>query len=226
MTRKTAIHGCLKKGFTLIEILIVVSILALVIIAGIFAYQIQLAKGWDARRKSDLSKIKVAVEEYEKDHDCYPPEALLNCSPGTGLRPYITQIPCDPRTKTSYKYEMDTSSCPRWFRLYSFLDNRTDPIMADINCSNNCGPDCAYQYYVASTNTMDTTKCTLPNGTPRPTMSAPPGAYAWGCIDGKCINVAWDVETGTPVCRPFYTSEWACENSVCEPGKTTCISIY
>jgi Tfp pilus assembly protein PilE len=215
-------------GLTLVELLVVVAILALLIVLGIWVYQRQLAKGWDARRKSDLDKIKIAVEEYEKDHDCYPPEALLNCDPktglkGTGLKPYINQIPCDPRTKVSYKYEISSGTCPRWFRLYSILDYRKDPIMAKINCTHNCGPNCGYQYYVSSSNTSDTTSCT--GGTPStpPSTQQPNGGW-WGCINSVCVSLGLDSE-GRPVCAPNYSSKGLCDtNCSYDPVGNACKS--
>jgi len=66
-----------KSAFTLIELLVVVAFLSLMILVAIFAFKGQLFKGYDARRKSDLNRIKIALEEYEKDHNCYPPIYLL-----------------------------------------------------------------------------------------------------------------------------------------------------
>jgi prepilin-type N-terminal cleavage/methylation domain-containing protein len=221
MTRESTIKGYFRKGLTLVELLVVVAILALLVIAGIWAYRTQMSKGWDARRKADMDRIKVAVEEYEKDHDCYPPEELLKCNPGTGLKPYINQIPCDPRTKVDYKYEISADSCPRWFRLYSILDYRKDPIMAKINCTHNCGPNCEYQYYVFSSNTFDTTSC-AGSGTPPPTQQ--PNGDWWGCINSVCVPLGLDSE-GRPACEPNYSSKWLCDSNCSnDPEANACKS--
>ncbi len=49
-----------NHGFTLIEVLIVVAILAILILMSIFYYQRHLMRSRDARRKSDLDKIRIA----------------------------------------------------------------------------------------------------------------------------------------------------------------------
>lgn len=217
MRKHFSFRGKTVKGFSLIELLIVIAILALIIIIAIWVYRLQLAKGWDARRKADLDKIRIAVEEYEKDHDCYPPEALMTCSPGTGLKPYIIQIPCDPRTKVSYTYEISSDTCPHWFRLYSILDNQKDPIKTKINCENNCGPDCAYQYYVSSGNTTDTTSCAPGTSTPSGTGTAPssptpiPECNFLGCVGGVCVPIDCFPGTVDPVCTPNYSNRSICE---------------
>ena len=53
----------------------------------------QVFKGNDARRKADLKRIGVAVEEYEKDKNCYPLPSLLTCNPGKGLLLILTKSP-------------------------------------------------------------------------------------------------------------------------------------
>lgn len=141
----------IKSGFTLIELLIVVSIISLLILAGFFLARNQYVKGRDARRKADIHKIQEAAEEYEKDNDCYPPpppDPTTDCSPGTGLRPYLSQIPCDIATGSTYYYETDNpSGCGKWYRIFISLDNLNDK---DIIPS--IGPGGKYNFYLASPN--------------------------------------------------------------------------
>ena len=71
----------LKKGATLTELLIVVAVIAFLALLAFWAYRTQVFKGFDARRKTDIYQIKVAVEEYEKANDCYPLPQLVVCNP-------------------------------------------------------------------------------------------------------------------------------------------------
>ena len=136
------------KGFTLIELLIVISILGLLVLALIFSLKGQMAKGRDAKRKADVHLLKTAVEEYEKDHDCYPdPADFEEC--GETFEPYLPTILCDPFTGDAYYYEIPPGgeACPRWFRIYAKLENLNDnSILAGI------GPNKSYNYYVSSPN--------------------------------------------------------------------------
>jgi prepilin-type N-terminal cleavage/methylation domain-containing protein len=175
-----------NKAFTLIEVMIVVVIMALLILVAIWAWKTQIDKGYDARRKSDLHKIRTAVEEYEKDHDCYPTRDLLYCDPGTGLNAYLEKIPCDPRTKTDYQYEIPDSVCPDWFRLYTVLDNS-----ADTNLTSGVGQDGAYNYFVSSPNS--------------PRIGVSPSDF-FGCRLGVCVPIGWDYQRPGPECDPNFLS--------------------
>ncbi len=129
-----------KKGFTLTEILIVISVLAFLAILILVMTRGQIFKGKDARRKGDIRRISVAVEEYEKDNNCYPLAQLVVCEPGTGLAPYIESIPCDPGSGASYVYEPEGSTCPGWYRIYTNLDNKNDGKISELGCEYGCGP--------------------------------------------------------------------------------------
>ena len=56
-----------KKAFTLIELLIVITILAILVILAIWSITTNLAKARDGKRKSDLDRIKIAMEDYDLD---------------------------------------------------------------------------------------------------------------------------------------------------------------
>lgn len=141
-----------RSGFTLVEVLIVVSIVAFLAGMSIYLLSSQIFKGNDAKRKSDINRIQIAIEEYEKDNDCYPTAQTVSCTPDTGLRPYLDKTPCDPKTKSSYYYENDGSICPRWYKLYANLENEKDAYITQLGCTEGCGPGAAYNYYVASPN--------------------------------------------------------------------------
>lgn len=150
-------YSCLKdktsdSGMTLVEILIVVGIIAaLATIALVFMGNTQIFKGRDARRKGDIKKIQVALEEYSNDNDCYPQASEVVCG-GDGLSPYMDKIACDPQTQESYLYEPQTGACPAWYRIYGNLENKNDTIIEKLGCQTGCGPGGAYNYWAASPN--------------------------------------------------------------------------
>ena len=96
-----------RRGFSLIEVLVVVGILALLLIIGFQQFGTQMAKGRDARRKADLDKIKKVYEDYASDYNQYPPFGTLDTcgdSTGTALEKYLNEIPCDPANGSPYVY--------------------------------------------------------------------------------------------------------------------------
>jgi len=194
----------LSDGLTLTELLIVMSIIAFLAIVALASFRNQIFKGKDARRKGDLKTIQIAVEEYEKDHDCYPLPQSLVCSPGAGLMPYLSKIPCDPDTGEAYFYEHENSPCPSWYRLYSVLENKQDVDTAELICQNGCGPGLAFNYYAASPN------ATAPeNGGSGPTPAGAttpplPGSSFYGCRSGVCVPISWDPSRPGPECDPSY----------------------
>jgi hypothetical protein len=166
--------------------MIVVVIIAALALLAYWALRTQIFKGFDARRKGDINRIKIAVEEYEKDHDCYPLPQLVICDPGTGLRPYLDKIPCDPRTGASYYYDHEDSFCPKWYRIYTTLENLKDPDYLGM-----IGPDGSYNYYSGSPNS------------PYPGLS---GSEFYGCRSGTCTMIEWDPLRPGPECDPNYGS--------------------
>jgi len=147
-----------NHGFTLIEILIVVAILAILILMSIFYYQRHLMRSRDARRKSDLAKIKVAFEEYYNDHYCYPdPVLTLNCG-SDDLSPYLKGVLCDPYTNDPYPYFSLGEDYCNGYRLLADLEIDDDLDITGIGCDpqTGCGwpEDADYNYGVAVGDTI------------------------------------------------------------------------
>jgi len=101
------------KGFTLIEILIVVAIIAIlasVVLVGLGPTQ---SLGRDARRVSDLHEVQNGLELYYNAQGAYPignDSAWSNFGTAlTSIVPSITSIPSDPSTGKSYDYSSDAA---------------------------------------------------------------------------------------------------------------------
>lgn len=208
----------IKSGFTLVEVMIVVAIISFLVILAVLAYKTQIFKGKDAKRKSDINRIQIAVEEYEKDYNCYPLPQLVVCDPGTSLRPYIDRIPCDPKTNASYYYEYEDSSCPSWYRFYAILENTNDP---DVTAG--IGPGGAFNYIAASPNAPAIS--TSPSGSTPPTgetPTPPPQNTFYGCKSGVCVPISWDPSRPGPECDPNYQNP-SCYGQ-CGPQANECQS--
>src|SRR3989338_4818383 len=70
-------HFKVKLGFTLIELIVVISIIGILTTIGTATYTTAQQKSRDARRKQDLGALKSALILYYRDYKEYPPV----CSP-------------------------------------------------------------------------------------------------------------------------------------------------
>ena len=66
-------HTMKKKGFTLVELLIVIAIIALLATLAIISFTTAQRKSRDAKRKEDISQIQKALEIYYFENGEYPP---------------------------------------------------------------------------------------------------------------------------------------------------------
>jgi len=88
-----------KQGFTLLELLVVISIIGILIALGVASYSVAQKKGRDARRSGDLKAIQNAMEECYSLDMAYPttvtPGSALTCTGGTQVMP---SVPADPKS--------------------------------------------------------------------------------------------------------------------------------
>lgn len=89
-------------GFTMIELLAVVTIMAILFTIGIVAYTNAVRNSRDNRRVTDISNMRQALVLFRSDTGCYPDDfADLLGSDGYWSEP---QQPLDPSTGMSYTY--------------------------------------------------------------------------------------------------------------------------
>jgi|DewCreStandDraft_4_1066084.scaffolds.fasta_scaffold01565_10 type II secretory pathway pseudopilin PulG len=144
---------------SLVELLTVVAIIA--ILATIFLtinVSTSIKKARDSKRKQDLAKLAKIMEDYYNDHSGYPPGGtggkITNEAPwGSPFDPYVPLLPKDPQSpKQEYYYQGSPSQ--NIFIIYARLENNGDPDIKTVGCSAGCGPDHAYNYFVASPNVV------------------------------------------------------------------------
>lgn len=105
------------KGFTLVEILIVIAIIGILIASLISVLNpiAQVRKGADAERKSDLRQYTIALENYSNNNSsAYPIHVIAVgatslCSGSGSLDSYMSGCPADKNPNQSYQYISDAS---------------------------------------------------------------------------------------------------------------------
>lgn len=159
----------MKKGFTLIELILIISILGILSVGVLTALNpiAQIQKANDAKRKSDISQVQRALELYYQDNNAYPASTSdfkisINGSAvawGSSWEPYINVLPQDPVSTNVYIYYSPVNSNGQTYYLYANLERgNQDPqvcnqgkacasIKAGINgfpTKNACGGICNY----------------------------------------------------------------------------------
>ena len=130
------------KGFTLIEILVTISIIGLLTMVGITNFRVASQKARDGRRQGDLEQIKAALELYRTDEGEYPgsitPGATIESAAGTV---YMNVVPDDPLSGQDYYYSSGTDT----YTLCAALELDTSG-----SCAGSCGTGVTCNYQITS----------------------------------------------------------------------------
>lgn len=107
------------QGFTLVELLITVTVVALLTTIALVSYTAFVRNSRDAKRQSDLLLIQSALEQYHADQSYYPQENTIStCVDGklkfgcplknsSGSKSYLKELPQDPSgAASSYVYQV------------------------------------------------------------------------------------------------------------------------
>jgi general secretion pathway protein G len=91
---KSSLRGKYIIGFTLVELLVVLAILALLLTLAVPRYFTSIERAKDATLKHDLNTLREGVDKYYADNGQYPKslEDLVD-------KKYIRKLPIDPITE-------------------------------------------------------------------------------------------------------------------------------
>jgi len=143
----------INKGFTLVELLVVMAILGVLVTLIGTAFRTAQARGRDVQRKSDLKQIANALELFFNDYGFYPPGdgqgRIMACpyaeisagenfcdwgvgefvdvylATGTERTVYIKKVPDDPINSYNYYYRLPDGNNKK-FQLFAKLENSQD----------------------------------------------------------------------------------------------------
>lgn len=124
-------------GFTIIELLVSITIIGLITSIGATGFQAITRNGRDALRKTDLEKLRSALEIYKSDYGIYPPASLPCMADLT--QGYINPYPVDPKSgELRYCYVRGGTNLT--YELCAHLENgdTTDLCGGVQSCVINC----------------------------------------------------------------------------------------
>jgi Tfp pilus assembly protein PilE len=192
-----------NSGFSLFETLIFIIVWSLLALGSYLVIPPLLLKARDTQRKTHLYKLSRALDQYYELKKEFP-DSLPDCGQpfSTTSSAVLASIPCDPSLKTPYLYQKYDEA----YRLYTNLENTRDPIITDIKCHYGCGPDCAYNYGVSSSNLL------LENCLP------PPVDYACSPGGGSIGNCEQYDDPELSQCPKVYVDDPTCDNECGNPN--------
>ncbi len=122
-------------GFTLVELMVVIAIIALLTGIVMSNFTSSKAKSRDAQRVADLAQIQLSLALYFDRCNQYPAaiadtSAANGCPTGITLGSYIGKIPTPPTganpAQASYGYGVNNSTTPTDYILYARLEAAND----------------------------------------------------------------------------------------------------
>ena len=159
----------MKKGFTLVELLVTITIIGILSSIGLGSFSSAQMKARDSERKAHLKQLKDSFEAYYNDHGQYPAVGAISwghpfTNPDNEDTVYMVKLPEDPAQGLTYNYlpAADFKS----FQIYARLENTRDidvhknasnePQVFNVTCdTKQCN------YGISSTNTSPETGRTL-----------------------------------------------------------------
>ena len=126
-----------KKAFTLIEILVVVTIIGVLFGTAAISYSSLSKSSRDAKRKSDLEQIRSALELYRSNDPLAQYPDAGNCTDlASVITTYLPNFPSDPKSGT-YSYGCSTSDSD--YTIGAFLEVTTSTCSFSLGCgTENC----------------------------------------------------------------------------------------
>jgi len=154
-------------GFSLIELLVAITIIAILSTIALGSFRSTQMRSRDGQRKSDLKQISNSLEMFFNDKKTYPGSLngnILGCPSSTatacvwgegefgdGTTSYFKKLPSDPGGYDYYYHSLNNNKS---YQIFAHLENTEDKNCIDDDCSINttpaglnCGGNCNFAVF-------------------------------------------------------------------------------
>lgn len=136
----------------MVELLVVITIIAILTTIGVVSYSRIMANTRDSKRATDLNIVQSALEQYHADQHYYPAAISFTDSftnqtgnpitiPLASIITYLNEMPSDPLSTRLYNYAASPTGCTnssgsicKSYCLYAKVENPTKNAKARADC--------------------------------------------------------------------------------------------
>jgi general secretion pathway protein G len=151
-----------RSGFTLIEVLVAATIIAVLVAIGMVSYSSVNKRSRDAKRRGDLEQMRSALELYRSEYGFYPfvgsgswtsASDLNTGDPATGLVPsFMPSVPSDPKSTERYSYKATNVSSGTYYGYCVSAKLETISVTSSTCASSEVDPNVQYEHNYGSKN--------------------------------------------------------------------------
>lgn len=111
-----------QKGFTLVELMIVITVIAILATIGVVSFSRVQKQARDTKRKADMRALATSLQAWFTEKQAYPTATQTTA---VLVPDYIPVLPKDPLNKTDYTYKNDAT-----LNTYSLCGTLETPSLA------------------------------------------------------------------------------------------------
>ncbi len=129
-----------KRGFTLIELTVSISIIAIIIGTVVISFHNIRENARNSNRAQDIREIQIALERYYLDHQTYPENISFGEIFEKEDKIYLVIVPSNPKPRDDrdcpdldYKYHYNEEE--NYYSISFCLSKNTGDIKKGMNCA-------------------------------------------------------------------------------------------